>query len=98
MLLRIVRMTFKTEEVDNFLRLFDEHKEAIRESDGCTGLELMRDKDNPMIFFTYSRWHTKENLEAYRKSELFKKIWPKTKSMFSERAEAWSVDKIVSLP
>jgi len=37
-------------------------------------------------------------LEAYRQSELFKNVWSKTKPLFNDKPQAWSVDKIVSLP
>ena len=35
--------------------------------------------------------------DAYRKSSFFKEVWTNTRKMFTEKAEAWSVDKIVSL-
>ncbi len=98
MLLRIVKMTFVPGEVENFLDLFNTYKNQIRNFPGCEGLDLLQDQENPQVFFTYSSWRSGEYLEAYRKSDLFREIWPKTKAMFAVNAEAWSVDKIVSLP
>ncbi|MBT8268333.1 MAG: antibiotic biosynthesis monooxygenase [Flavobacteriaceae bacterium] len=98
MLIRIVKMNFKTEEIDNFLELFSRYKNDIRKSTGCCGLELYQDIDELNMFFTYSFWESQQDLEHYRQSEIFKMVWPKTKAMFKDKADAWSVNKIVSLP
>ncbi|MCF6348211.1 MAG: antibiotic biosynthesis monooxygenase [Flavobacteriaceae bacterium] len=97
MLVRIVKMSFKSDKVDNFLIIFNDNKEKIRNTNGCNFLELYRDKTDQNIFFTYSHWDTEQNLENYRNSNLFKNIWEKTKILFNDRPEAWSVDKVVSI-
>ena len=38
-----------------------------------------------------------EDLEKYKNSSLFKAVWAKTKPLFIEKAEAWSVDSIIKL-
>ncbi|MBT8253027.1 MAG: antibiotic biosynthesis monooxygenase [Bacteroidia bacterium] len=98
MLIRLVKMSFNDHDVADFLKMFDDSKEKIRRFDGCNGLELYRDKDNPNQFFTYSYWVSEGHLEAYRRSELFRKVCGSTKILFNDSPEAWSVDKIVSLP
>lgn len=91
-------MSFAEENVETFLENFDNNKEKIRAVDGCEFLQLLRDKDNTNQFFTYSFWNDQEDLENYRQSELFKGVWAKTKILFSAKPEAWSVEKVVSLP
>ena len=59
--------------------------------DGCKHVELMQDINNPTIFFTFSIWENPSDLEAYRQSELFKGVWAKTKVLFGDKPEAWSV-------
>lgn len=86
-------MSFKTEKVEQFLDIFDNSKERIRNVDGCSLLELYRDKTNPNIFFTYSYWDTEQNLDNYRNSTLFNGVWAKTKVLFNDKPLAWSVDK-----
>lgn len=98
MFVRIVKMSFQPEKIEEFLANFNEKKEAIRNSSGCRLLELYRDKTNPNIFFTYSYWEEEQDLENYRNSDLFKAIWAKTKVFFNDKPLAWSVDKTVSLP
>ncbi|WP_274475760.1 putative quinol monooxygenase [Mangrovimonas aestuarii] len=97
MFVRIVKMSFAEENIDSFLANFEEKKEYIRGFEGCQFLELYRDKHNTNVFFTYSFWETEAHLEAYRHSDLFKDVWSKTKPLFNDKPEAWSVDKLVSL-
>jgi heme-degrading monooxygenase HmoA len=98
MLVRIVKMSFTKVHIDAFLENFDAKKEAIRNFEGCQFLELYRDKQDAQVFFTYSYWDTETHLEYYRNSDLFKTVWAKTKPFFNKKPQAWSVDKIVSLP
>ena len=77
--------------------LFDKTKEKIRGFVGVRQLDLYRDNQNPNVFFTYSIWDNVSHLESYKRSELFKQVWSKTRSMFEQKAEAWSVDKLHSL-
>lgn len=97
MFVRIVKMSFAEENIDTFLENFHKNKNDIRNFDGCRFLELYRDKNNPNIFFTYSYWEKESDLENYRHSELFKNVWAKTKPLFNDKPQAWSVDKLVSL-
>ena len=97
MFTRIVKMEFEPKNIDAFLANFEEVKEKIRSFPGCTFLELYKDKNDKTIFFTYSRWNEESDLENYRNSELFKEVWGVTKPMFKKRAQAWSVDTLVSL-
>jgi heme-degrading monooxygenase HmoA len=84
-------MTFKKEDVDSFLEVFENSKQFIRATQGCTHLELWRDINTSNIFFTHSHWLTEQDLENYRNSELFKQVWKKTKPKFEIAAEAWSL-------
>lgn len=97
MFVRIVKMSFAEENIDTFLENFHKNKNDIRNFDGCRFLELYRDKNNPNIFFTYSYWEKESDLENYRHSDLFKNVWAKTKPLFNDKPQAWSVDKLVSL-
>lgn len=97
MLIRIVKMEFKEENIKTFLSNFNASKLKIRQFEGCAFLELYRDKTNQNIFFTYSYWTSETHLENYRTSNLFKGVWAKTKPLFSASAQAWSVDKLETL-
>lgn len=91
MIVRIVQMSFRENEVNNFLALFEERKALIRGFEGCTYLELWQDAHKPYIFFTYSHWQSEQHLDHYRFSELFKDTWARTKALFADKPQAWSV-------
>ncbi len=98
MLVRIVKMSFEPEHIDTFMANFHSAKKSIRNFEGYRYLELYRDQNEANIFFTYSYWEDQSFIETYRNSELFKKVWSQTKPLFNDKPQAWSVDKIVSLP
>ncbi len=97
MFVRIVKMDFKPENVPAFMAIFNSNKSKIRAFNGCTFLELYRDKNTPNIFFTYSYWCNEDALEKYRTSTLFTNVWSKTKVLFQNKPQAWSVDKVAIL-
>ncbi|MBV6442886.1 MAG: antibiotic biosynthesis monooxygenase [Haliscomenobacteraceae bacterium CHB4] len=95
MIKRIVKMTFREETVATFLHdVFEHSKERIRAFPGCRHMELLRSINQPNVLFTLSFWDDEAALEAYRKSELFQTTWAKTKVLFAEKAEAWSVEVV----
>jgi heme-degrading monooxygenase HmoA len=98
MFIRIVKLSFHEENIPAFLENFELMKTKIRNAPGNRFLELYQDKENKNLFFTYSYWETEADLENYRNSELFNTVWTFTKKLFNAKPEAWSVDKLVSLP
>jgi heme oxygenase (mycobilin-producing) len=97
MIIRIVRMHFTDAGVAEFLAIFDRSKTAIRNFPGCTHLELLKDQDDACCYTTLSYWETKSNLDAYRKSALFEEVWGQVKSLFSERSQAFSLEKYLEV-
>ena len=97
MFVRIVKLSFHEEHIPAFLENFELMKLKIRNAPGNRFLELYQDKANIGVFFTYSYWESENDLENYRKSELFYDIWTFTKKLFNDKPEAWSLDKLVSL-
>lgn len=97
MLVRIVKLTFQEDKIADFLNNFNEIKHQIRRFEGNEFLELYQDKQDTRIFFTYSYWKDEAALEKYRQSELFNEVWSYTKTLFADKPEAWSVDKLDTL-
>lgn len=97
MIIRIVRMHFTEAGVDEFLEIFNANKEAIRNFEGCTHLELLKDAEDETIYTTLSHWRDPACLESYRKSALFGSVWGRVKSLFAERTQAFSLVKYISL-
>ena len=97
MFIRIVKMRFHEDKIAAFLANFETVKHHIRSFEGNQFLELKKKKNDPRIFFTYSYWENEAALEKYRNSILFNEVWSYTKALFSDKPEAWSVDRLVTL-
>ena len=91
MLVRIVKMHFNVNFVEDFKTLFNNVKSLITKADGCIEVKLLQHETEPSIFFTISKWQNAEALENYRKSEIFTETWAKVKPNFASKAEAWSL-------
>ena len=81
MIIRIVKMTFKPERINDFKAIFEASKEKIRDQNGCNYLCLLQDKNNTSVFFTYSYWDNEIYLNHYRNSNLFGQVCSKTRSL-----------------
>ena len=90
MLVRVVQLTFKSEELDSFFEAFEVHKNKIAVFEGCRGMQLLQEIDNPCVIMTYSHWEDESALNTYRNSELFSSLWAKIKPKFSKKPLAWS--------
>ncbi len=93
MIVRVVKMTFRPVEVARFQELFEGWRHRIIAFPGCSHLELLHDHKDQRVFFTYSVWNGPDDLEAYRRSEVFSAVWPVVKALFDAPAEAWTVDR-----
>ncbi len=88
-------MTFREEAVQSFVAdVFEQSKAHIRAFEGCRHMELLQHKSRPNILFTLSIWEDEAALNAYRASALFADTWAKTKALFAEKAEAWTLELI----
>lgn len=83
-------MTFVPGKEKDFQDIFKKVSPLIRNFEGCSSLELLREKKDGHIFFTYSTWRSEEDLANYRSSELFAVTWEQVKKIFSAEAEAWT--------
>lgn len=92
MIIRIVKMTFRPETIDDFREVFQHSAAHIRAFPGNRGLQLLQSSNDQSIFFTYSKWENDEALQSYRNSPLFETTWAKTKVLFGGKPEAWSTD------
>lgn len=94
MITRIVKMSFEPAKTEEFKAMFDRVKNNIASFPGCKGVELLNDVMHPNVFFTYSKWNSLDDLENYRKSDLFNSVWAQTKIHFNDKPQAWSVNSV----
>ena len=90
-ILRIVRMEFELESIEQFDKMFHEVKHHIEAMPGCQQVLLFTSPNRPAIRTTLSWWSHEDDLNAYRSSKFFGEIWPKTKANFKDDPIAWSV-------
>lgn len=93
MMIRIVKLHFQDDKIQDFLSFFDTINHKVNEFPGCNGMKLLQDINNPSIVMTYSHWENPEALEKYRTSETFGQIWQTIKPWFGEKPQAWSVEE-----
>ena len=93
MLVRVVKMTFSDNHIQNFAEFSATIHKTITGFDGCHFLEILQDVNKPEIFFTHSHWESEAHLDAYRQSDFFKTTWQKTKQWFDAKPEAWSLPR-----
>lgn len=96
-ILRIVRLSFKEDKIDDFINIFNTHHSLIEGFSGCFSVKLKRDFYQPNIFYTVSEWESQEALDQYRKSELFVSTWDKTKVLFNDKPQAYSLTDVKKL-
>ncbi len=95
MIKRFVKLTFRPEATQVFLdEVFEPSKTLIRAFPGCRHMELLRHTEQSNVLFTFSIWDSEAALDNYRQSDLFRDTWAKTKALFAEKAEAWSMETI----
>jgi len=95
-MIRVVKLSFKEQHIDEFKQFFESRKERIRNAEGCTHLELWQDNSSPGIFYTYSLWEEVQYLEQYRTSALFHDTWSIVRQWFGEKPEAFSTTKLTT--
>jgi len=92
---RIVKLSFREGAEKTFISdVFEHSKDRIRAFEGCRHMELLQHKTRPNVLFTLSIWEDEAALERYRASPFFADTWAKTKALFAEKAEAWTLDMI----
>ena len=87
-------MSFEEDKIEDFKKIFETSKSKIKASPGCYHVELLQMENFPNIFFTLSVWENEDALNNYRSSSLFENTWKKTKALFNDKPQAWSVNKI----
>ena len=97
MIIRIVKLTFREDFVADFLQKLDQRKQRIRDFEGCQYLQILQDKNQPNIIFSHSYWDSEKALNTYRHSDFFAETWQFTKSGFSAKPEAWTLNNLQEL-
>ena len=90
MIYRVVTLHIRAEEALFFEDFFRRQKPAIESFAGCRRVQLLRHTTTAATYYTLSEWDSEADLEAYRQSAFFAETWRITKSLFEEKAGAFS--------
>ncbi len=93
MITRIVKLYIKEEHAETFEEIFKKNQAKILAFDGCQNVELFKDT-HKAFYTTISMWSSTQKLDHYRSSAFFASIWPKTKTLFYQKPEAFSLNHI----
>lgn len=91
MITRIVKLHIQPDKLEDFKKIYLSSANTIRSFSGCRSVEVYQKSDTPEIVFTYSKWDTEDDLNAYRNSNFFNDVWKSVKPLFLQKAEAWSL-------
>ena len=91
MITRFVKLIFQENKIDDFIQIWNDSREKIAAFEGCNFVEMHQARVPNNVCFTHSVWDSEDALNAYRHSELFQATWAKTKVLFDDRPEAWSL-------
>ena len=90
-IIRIVRLSWKAEKINEFISIYESSKSSIESFDGNKYLTLKQDANLSNVLYTYSIWESNEALNNYRNSQFFKETWAKTKLLFDDKPLAYSL-------
>lgn len=93
MITRVVKLSIKPDNHSEFSSLFKRNNDLIKKMPGCIDVRGFKSPESN-YFFTISKWHSEEDLNNYRQSELFGSIWPTVKTWMNDKPEAWSLNEI----
>jgi len=98
MIVRIVELSIQEDKIAIAKNLLADVAPKVRNSPGCTHLRILMDIHDSGHVTTYSHWNSEADLNAYRKSEVFKSFWSQIKPLFAVPAKAWSSRTLHHLP
>lgn len=94
MIKRIVCMEIYPERIPEVEKILSQNFNKIKSFKGCLHLEILRDKNEPNRFFSYSEWKSVDDLENYRSSEFFGMFWRQLRKNFQAKAKAWTLESV----
>lgn len=96
MITRLVKLSLQPGKASEFETIFYQTQSLIESFEGCQKTNLFKVAGTQSQYFTISYWHSEKDLENYRDSTLFKNVWARVKPLFSEKAEAYTLNGVIS--
>ncbi len=91
MIIRIVQMHFGSDRWEGIRERLLAQVPRVRAFSGCLYLALHQDADTPCTVYSISYWESRQALEAYRQSALFREFWAELKAHFVRPPQAFTL-------
>ncbi len=98
MILRVVKMELIEKKVELFELFMKNLKDEKLKQEGCLHHDIFCDKDNSLIYFSYTIWATEKYLKKYKKTELFKEVTRTIRTLCFKEPIAWTVENVFNSP
>lgn len=95
MITRVVKLTLKEGLKQEFLDIYRARNPKKNNMEGCISVRMFEPTIDSHEVFTISEWENEDYLNLYRETDYFKESWSMLKPLFTERAEAWSLQEIL---
>lgn len=95
MITRLVKLSLQPEKAKEFESIFYQTQSLIESFDGCHKTNLFKVSGTQSQYFTISYWESEMDLNNYRDSTLFKNVWAQVKPLFSEKAQAYTLNGVI---
>jgi quinol monooxygenase YgiN len=98
MIVRIVSLQFEAANAETGKQLLKNVASRVRETEGCSHLQILFDVHHSGKVFTLSQWESLAALNKYRKSEFFVNFWSNMRPLLEKEAIARSTYQEMIFP
>lgn len=98
MILRIVKMELNEPKIELFQLFMNNLKEEKLKQEGCLHYDYFCEKENELIYFSYTIWMSEKFLKKFKKTELFKEVTRTMRTLCVKEPIAWTVENVFNSP
>jgi (4S)-4-hydroxy-5-phosphonooxypentane-2,3-dione isomerase len=98
MILRIVKMELNETKIELFQLFMNNLKEEKLKQEGCLHYDYFCEKENEMIFYSYTIWMLEKHLKKFKKTELFREVTRTLRTLCVKEPIAWTVENVFNSP
>ena len=94
MITRIVKISIKQQNQNDFKNYINEVRPIMADFKGCEHIEILKDKSNSNTFSIYSIWKNEKLLEHFRSSEMSGEFNRTIEKWLEKQIQAWTVENV----
>lgn len=98
MILRIVKMELNESKIELFQLFMNNLKEEKLKQEGCLHYDYFCEKENELVFYSYTIWMSEKFLKKFKKTELFREVTRTLRNLCIKEPIAWTVENVFNSP